>query len=110
MTTVVLTGRGVGIDEIVAVAVHGAGVEIAPDALQHVARARAALSSDASREAWPRSRRMPSAASVRAVSSASRSSGNPSRERSPRRPRRETGAAPSRSTSGVFRHRTRGAG
>lgn len=43
MTTVVLTGRGVGIDEIVAVAVHGARVEIAPDALQHVARARAAL-------------------------------------------------------------------
>jgi histidine ammonia-lyase len=43
MTPVVLTERGVGIAEIVAVALHGAKVEIAPSALEHVAWARAAL-------------------------------------------------------------------
>lgn len=43
MTPVVLTGRGVGVEDIVAVAVHGARVEVAPEAMRRVAGARAAL-------------------------------------------------------------------
>ena len=43
MTTVRLTGRGIRIDDVVAVARQGAKVEIAPEALERVARARQAL-------------------------------------------------------------------
>lgn len=43
MTTVTLTGRGIGIDDVVAVARHGAKVEITPEAMERVARAREAL-------------------------------------------------------------------
>jgi len=43
MTTLVLTARGAGVEDIVAVAVHGARVEVSAEAMQRVAEARAAL-------------------------------------------------------------------
>jgi histidine ammonia-lyase len=43
MTTVRLTGQGIGIDDVVAVARHGAKIVTAPEAMERVAQARAAL-------------------------------------------------------------------
>ena len=43
MTSVMLTGRGIGIEDVVAVALRGAKVAVAPEALERVARAREAL-------------------------------------------------------------------